>query len=602
MTATNRTKKEQRFGFRATLHTACYALMLMARHQPSFLFYLFAAGLFEAAKPFVAVFLPKLVLDEIAGGRDPLRLALLAVLAAVLSGLLYWVGGLLALRRDRENDKFDQLTDKLMGEKTLKMDYPYLESPETLTLIQQFRQGRMTQGGFSGAFGWALRDGLPAFLTMVGMLWVVLRMEIWVLGSIVVTVGLTLLILRRQMDAQNRATLRMGDTNRVYNYLVGLTIDFSYAKDVRLYDAQSMLTGKITNTLGGMWESVQVEYRTQAHCRVVQAMLSQAQMALIYAALVAQAVLHGLSIGDFVLYSGAAVSFTGALLTTAISLMNVYSALRLIAPYTAYMHLPDLLRRGREPVPTATEEAAVVFENVCFTYPHAAHPTLQNLHLTLRRGEKLAIVGENGAGKTTLIKLLLRLYDPDSGRITLNGRDISALDRDAYLDELAVVFQDFKLLAFSVRENLCIGEGEEERMRDALAKAGMKEAVDACPRGAETSIYRLFDEEGVEFSGGERQKLAIARALYKDSPIVVMDEPTAALDPIAEAEVYGRLNDLIQDKTAIFISHRLSSCKFCDRVAVMENGAVTQLGSHEELLATDGLYRRMFDAQAQYYV
>ena len=213
------------------------------------------------------------------------------------------------------------------------------------------------------------------------------------------------------------------------------------------------------------------------------------------------------------------------------------------------------------------------------------------------------MVGENGAGKTTMIKLLLRLYEPDEGTIYLGGRDIRTMSREETLKQFAVVFQDFKLLAFSVKENICIGpDGDEERLHEVLRKLDLDKVMESTPHGAETSVYRLFDEKGVEFSGGERQKMAIARALYKDSPIVVMDEPTAALDPIAEAEIYGHLNQLVEHKTALFISHRLSSCKFCDRVAVFENGGVTQCGSHKELMAQEGLYRRMFAAQARYYV
>ena len=273
----------------------------------------------------------------------------------------------------------------------------------------------------------------------------------------------------------------------------------------------------------------------------------------------------------------------------------------MVAPFGEYMNLPPVLSQGREPVPELTGEDAVVFDHVSFTYPRAAEPTLKDLCFTIKRGERLAVVGENGAGKTTMIKLLLRLYEPDEGTIYLGGRDIRTMSREETLKQFAVVFQDFKLLAFSVKENICIGPGgDEERLHEVLRKLDLDKVMESTPHGAETSVYRLFDEEGVEFSGGERQKMAIARALYKDSPIVVMDEPTAALDPIAEAEIYGHLNQLVENKTALFISHRLSSCKFC--VAVFENGGVTQCGSHKELMAQEGLYRRMFAAQARYYV
>ena len=237
-----------------------------------------------------------------------------------------------------------------------------------------------------------------------------------------------------------------------------------------------------------------------------------------------------------------------------------------------------------------------------FRYPRAQAPTLRNLNLTLKKGQRLAVVGENGAGKTTMIKLLLRLYDPDEGRILLGGRDIRQLSPQEYADQFSVVFQDFRLFAFSVRENICLGREEEERLDRVLAQTGLDELLAGYEKGADTSVYKQFDEKGVEFSGGERQKIAIARALYKDAPIVVMDEPTAALDPIAEEEIYNQLNALIHGRTALFISHRLSSCKFCDEVAVFQDGRVVEQGSHEDLMKEEGLYRRMFTAQSQYYV
>lgn len=596
-------ERKKAFGFRATMRTLKLSLQIMVKYQPSYLFLLLAAGLAEAAKPFVAVLLPKLVLEELSGARDPARLLLLTIAAAGFSGLIYWLSGYLSLRRDRANAKFNNLTDRVLADRTLTMDYPYLEDPEVLKMVQQFMQGRMTQGGLAGAFGWALGNGLPALLTALGMLFILARLSGGLLGLLLAATAVSLVLLRLQVKYLSGMTMEMADGNRILSYLFSIFTDFSYGKDIRLFEAEPLMTTRMKDTVDELWRVCFGNYTKSGACQAGRAAIAQGVVALIYAMLAVQTVQKGLSIADFVMLTAAAVSFASSVMTAVTSAMNFYGALKMVAPFGEYMNLPPVLSQGSEPVPELTGEDAVVFDHVSFTYPRAAEPTLKDLCFTIKRGERLAVVGENGAGKTTMIKLLLRLYEPDEGTIYLGGRDIRTMSREETLKQFAVVFQDFKLLAFSVKENICIGPGgDEERLHEVLRKLDLDKVMESTPHGAKTSVYRLFDEEGVEFSGGERQKMAIARALYKDSPIVVMDEPTAALDPIAEAEIYGHLNQLVEHKTALFISHRLSSCKFCDRVAVFENGGVTQCGSHKELMAQEGLYRRMFAAQARYYV
>lgn len=595
-------ERKKTFGFRATMRTLKLSLQIMVKYQPSYLFLLLAAGLAEAAKPFVAVLLPKLVLEELSGARDPARLLLLTIVAAGFSGLIYWLSGYLSLRRDRANAKFNNLTDRVLADRTLTMDYPYLEDPEVLKMVQQFMQGRMTQGGLAGA-GWALGNGLPALLTALGMLFILARLSGGLLGLLLAATAVSLVLLRLQVKYLSGMTMEMADGNRILSYLFSIFTDFSYGKDIRLFEAEPLMTTRMKDTVDELWRVCFGNYTKSGACQAGRAAIAQGVVALIYAMLAVQTVRKGLSIADFVMLTAAAVSFASSVMTAVTSAMNFYGALKMVAPFGEYMNLPPVLSQGSEPVPELTGEDAVVFGHVSFTYPRAAEPTLKDLCFTIKRGERLAVVGKNGAGKTTMIKLLLRLYEPDEGTIYLGGRDIRTMSREETLKQFAVVFQDFKLLAFSVKENICIGpDGDEERLHEVLRKLDLDKVMESTPHGAETSVYRLFDEEGVEFSGGERQKMAIARALYKDSPIVVMDEPTAALDPIAEAEIYGHLNQLVEHKTALFISHRLSSCKFCDRVAVFENGGVTQCGSHKELMAQEGLYRRMFAAQARYYV
>uniref|UniRef100_UPI0030795D70 ABC transporter ATP-binding protein n=1 Tax=Zhenhengia sp. TaxID=2944208 RepID=UPI0030795D70 len=243
------------------------------------------------------------------------------------------------------------------------------------------------------------------------------------------------------------------------------------------------------------------------------------------------------------------------------------------------------------------------FKNVWFKYPQAEDYTLKDVSLTLNSREKMSIVGQNGAGKTTFIKLLCRLYEPEKGEILINGVNVKEYAFDEYTKLLSVVFQDYKLFSFTIKENMSFNQAcNEEELEIALQKSGVRDKVASLDKGVETSLYKNFDKEGTELSGGEMQKLAIARAIYKNAPIVVLDEPTAALDPYAEYEIYAKFNELVKNKTAIYISHRLSSCRFCDKIAVFDKGRLIEQGTHTELKEQDGKYAQMWKAQAQYYV
>lgn len=247
-------------------------------------------------------------------------------------------------------------------------------------------------------------------------------------------------------------------------------------------------------------------------------------------------------------------------------------------------------------------EYEIAFQDVSFRYPGSEEMILKHVNCKIKMKDKLALVGENGAGKTTFVKLLCRLYEPTEGVITLNGIDIRKYREEEYRELFGVVFQDFKLFAFPMWQNLVTSyERDDARIRDCLERAGAAEFAGKLPEGMDTLLFK-DREGGVDISGGEAQKLAIARALYKDAPFVVLDEPTAALDPISEAEVYTRFHEMVKDKTSIYISHRMASCRFCDDIVVFEDGRIVERGSHEELLARQGQYAGMWHAQAKYYV
>ena len=274
-----------------------------------------------------------------------------------------------------------------------------------------------------------------------------------------------------------------------------------------------------------------------------------------------------------------------------------------LLPVFQLLDMPNRMYQGS----LTTEKRAdrnyeIEFRDVSFRYPNTDAWALRHVSMKFKVGGRLAVVGENGSGKTTFIKLLCRLYDPTEGVILLNGIDIRKYRYGDYLALFSVVFQDFKLLSQPLGKNVAASEDyDRARAEQCLVKAGFGARLEQLPEGLDTFLYRDFDENGVEISGGEAQKIALARVLYQDAPFIVLDEPTAALDPEAEAEVYTKFNDIVEDKTAVYISHRLSSCRFCDEIAVFDGGRVVQQGTHDSLLEAQGKYRSLWEAQAQYY-
>jgi len=250
-----------------------------------------------------------------------------------------------------------------------------------------------------------------------------------------------------------------------------------------------------------------------------------------------------------------------------------------------------------------TKPITIEFKDVTFTYPKANAPTIKNLSFKIDAGEKVALVGSNGAGKTTIIKLITGLYRPDSGDILVNNQSTLDYNIDDYMKLFSVVFQDSEPFSFTIEDNIACSEKavDQPRLKEAIKKAGLTDKIESLKHKEKSYITQTFDESGIRLSGGETQKLMLARSLYKDAPILILDEPTAALDPIAEEEMYLKYKDLVKDSTSIFISHRLSSTKFCDRIIYLDNGKIVEEGTHQELIKLSKLYKNVFDTQAQYY-
>lgn len=391
------------------------------------------------------------------------------------------------------------------------------------------------------------------------------------------------------------------DTFLLRNYCCGI----ENAKDIRLYGIENWFPKRMKQVYD---RRIRINANIWGRMKLMDisnAVFLVARDIVAYGLLIRQVLAGQLSVAEFTFFIGIISGFT-AWLT---EMVTNFSYLRKAAIQQGYLHaymeMDDCLMQGsgEELVPLSCPPS-IEFRDVTFTYPETDKPVLEHLNLTIRSGQKIALVGANGAGKTTLVKLLTGLYRPDSGEILLGGRNIESYSQEEYFDLIGTVFQEPFLMAFSIEENIaCCDEqqADHQRVCRCLQRAGLWERIERLPKGVKTPYTKELYEDGESFSGGEAQRLMLARALYKDAPVMVLDEPTAALDPLAEAQMYAQYNDLTANKTSIFISHRLSSTQFCDRVLYLEGGKIVEDGTHQQLMALGGSYAKMFAYQAYYY-
>ena len=390
--------------------------------------------------------------------------------------------------------------------------------------------------------------------------------------------------------------------NFLWGYLFKIFFSETAAKDIRLYGMQDYLCGKneeCLNDTACFSEEGIFEGKNQAKFSFVVQLLA----GYIYVYVAVMAMSGAVSVGDVLMYSGAIIT----MMTGVQNILTQYNQINYrneyLKTYEDFIKRPNMHYDGTLPIEKRDDnEYELSFRNVSFRYPGTETYILKDVSLDFKIGQKMALVGMNGAGKTTLIKLLLRLYEPTEGEICLNGINIEKYDYEEYMQIFSVVFQDFKLFAFPLGENIAAGRQVDKlRLNQVLAKIGLQEFVEGLPQKERTLLYQE-NGQGVTPSGGEAQKVAIARALYKDASFVILDEPTAALDPIAEAGIYENFDSLVGEKTAVYISHRMSSCKFCDRIVVLDHGEIAEEGTHDSLMERNGIYAKLYQTQAEYYV
>jgi ABC-type multidrug transport system fused ATPase/permease subunit len=579
-----------------------FLLKLIWRFNKKYIFYAALFQIVTALVPLTGVVMPKYIIDELTGLQRVEYLAVyvgaLVLINLVGSILLAYLEGAMFTSKSEVFSSFECM----MAEKLMTCDFESLEDPGFLDVKEKAHRILYAEGqGFGAVLDHAFNIAGKVFI-FAGLVGVLSTLNIWM---VLVFVALVLLNSAVESRVQKRYVswdIEKAPIERRSAYLLNIIENFEYGKEERIYGLKDFLISRVAKHLGESDAFYKRQTRELNKSQYFTAVTSFFRDAISYIYLISKVIAGSIQIGSFTMYVGAVSQFSTAMNDMMSSIVNIRRFGLYYDELNKYINMPQTMREGEKTVDNETGEYTIKFENVSFRYPGSETYALKNVNITITPSEKLSIVGENGAGKTTFVKLLLRLYDPTEGRILLNGTDIREFDYDEYQNLMAAVFQDFRLFSFTLKENVCFDkECSDEVVIDCLRRSGFGNKLDQLPKGIYTNVYKNFEEDGFEPSGGEGQKIALARALFKDTPVVILDEPTAALDPRAEYEMYQNFNKMSEGKTTIFISHRLSSSRFCDKIAVFAGGEIKEYGSHDELYSKDGMYHELFDMQAKFY-
>jgi ATP-binding cassette subfamily B protein len=578
----------------------------------------------SSAIPLIGLLFSSLIITELAEGRNINQLYKYVVMTLIIEMLLALIKEILSAKINMHSNLWYSKIELLFSKINTEVQYMYLEDSDIKLLKEKIKTNQNATGaGLTMLIN--LIYGLTANLFTV-IFSISLSVGITKSGEIIKTNNITrffytkssgLLILliviiflivtikwnRDEIKKVCAEWARLPESNRILGYYQTSIMDNLGAMDIRVYNQSPVIMEEINKwtdnpTYIKNISKIQKSYgRKKTFANIIMNVT-------VYLYVGIKVYLGIYEIGKFIQYTGAINKLIFSISGMISSLSRLFDNNPYLKDIFKYLDLPKEKSSGSVSVDISQMNPGVIeFRNVSFRYPRSDTYALKKINITIKANRKIAIVGENGSGKSTFVKLLCGLYQPSEGEILLCGRDISSYKKEEYNTLFSVIFQDFNLFSFSLGQNIAASvKYDPQKAESCIEKVGLKERYLKMKQGLETILYKDFDVGGIEISGGEAQKIAIARALYKDSPYIIMDEPTAALDPKTEFEIYRNFNSLTEGKTVLFISHRLASCCFCDEIIVFENGEIVQYGTHQDLLKDEnGKYSMLWKAQAQYY-
>ncbi len=574
-----------------------FVISLIWQTSPKFICAKFAVVLVNTVSPFIMIIFPKLIIDSIIGGVDWAETFRLVVIMGVALLATTMLSTFLNTTAQKYGDTIQYDLVRIYGRKVMSLDYEDLEDPAVLDMFEKTKSGFNMYDFFDKIV--AVISNVLTFIGYAAILFTYSRLMLIVVIAVVIV---NLICNSKRNKYYYMAAEDAAPMNRKFTYLAGLMYGFDYAKEIKVGGLADYIIEKYDDNVVGFRKIFGTLYRRIFMLSGVSSLTSVLQTFTLYAVVAYSAIRRTISIGDFTMYVSSISAASGCLLSIVSAMIDISRNTKYATDMRLFFEMERKTEQGGCLPDRSADNVDIEFRDVSFKYPRTDRYVLRHVSFTVRSGEKISIVGKNGSGKTTLIKLLLRLYEPTEGEILVGGRNIAEYDYGEYLSLFAPVLQDYKIFAFTCKENIELNlEDDDERLMRAIHDSDLDEKIASLPDGVLTPVYKQFDENGVEFSGGENQKLAIARAIYKDAPIILLDEPTANLDPLAEYDIYTMIYNMLGNKTSFFVSHRLASGRFCDRIFVVGDGGIIADGPHDEIVKTCELYRDMFNKQASFY-
>lgn len=574
--------------------------------SPDYIILLMVQSITSAAKLWLNVILPKFLIDELLDTKNISDILCFAGLIILNNVGMAWLEKLYNRQIEVKKEYMRRTMTERMAEKIMNLEYSYLEDPYYLDLKERAVFAIGNQNAIAQIVT-VVSQVFSGAVTLIGLFSIIATLGPVMIVVLILGIAAVLLIYKNMSETLVSVMDSIIPINRKFGYYLSLENEKQYQKDIRLYHMQEMITKQLSKFTEETCDRFDKMYKKQGQAfggiNVVNDAI--AAFCYIYVGLRTLSDRFGsrISIGSLTMYVSAAVNFSASVVTFGTAVVEMFQVLSFLDPYLEFMSLKEeTVEEGKEKLNAPIE--TVEFSHVTFTYPKAEKPVLKNVTFSIHKGEKISIVGLNGAGKSTLVKLICRMYRADSGEIKINGKNIYEYDYQSYMNAISAVFQDYRLFNFTIAENISCSEQNvnQEKIDRLIEEVGLREKIDSLKDGVYSRFGKEYEENGIEMSGGEGQKVAIARALYKDASMVILDEPASALDPIAEAEIYEKFNCLVDDKTAIYISHRMSSSVFCDKILIIDGGTVADFDTHENLMKkTDSLYYKLFHSQAENY-
>lgn len=575
---------------------------------------IFLKAFLNAINPFVAIYFMGELINGLYLGKNSeyifKQVCLLSISILLIEVICQFIG----YYEKISVQKASYGQSKKLLEKALRLNYQKLESAEIQELLENIKQSKFQRGDvFSkqAEYTETLLTGI--FTTISSMVYIgkfvkekleygvnpgqFILLLVCFMVLVIMTISITIYNGTQHNHYVYKRFTDVGPINRRYGfYRKNIFQNFKYGKEIRIFDESNLIQdefGKISKDIDTFFRAVG---RQESIFRLINILSNIFMKGLAYIYIGYNSFIHVISVGDVVVYSGAIAQLFAGIIQIIEAITNLKGNEKFLGQYLKFLELSETEQHKGHTI--NQEWVDIVFEHVYFKHPNGNAWILENVCFHISNREHVAMVGLNGSGKTTCVRLLLRLYKPDRGKILLNGKDIWEYNLDEYWKFMSVVFQDFKLFSFNLKQNLLGNKEENAAIWQVLHEMGMKEKIENMYEGIESCIYKEYDGKGVMISGGEAQKIAVSKALYKNTPMFIMDEPTAALDPLSESQLYEKINTMMKNKTILYISHRLSSCCFCDKIIVWKDGRIVEMGTHSDLLEENGEYRRLWDAQS----